>query len=97
MTQYCYYVYIMTNKRKNVLYVGVTSHLEGRVRQHKCGEIKGFTSRYKVSQLVYYEEFDYIYDAIAREKQIKKWRREKKERLILTMNPLWEDLSKEWY
>ena len=93
MTQYCYYVYIMTNKRKNVLYVGVTSHLEGRVRQHKCGEIKGFTSRYKVSQLVYYEEFDYIYDAIAREKQIKAGSRKKKIALINKLNPAWKDLT----
>ncbi len=92
-----YYVYIMTNKRKNVLYVGMTRDLHGRVSQHKYKVVPGFTSQYNVNVLVYYEEYQYVYDAILREKQLKGWRREKKERLIRTMNPGWHDLSKEWY
>jgi len=92
-----YYVYILTNKRKNVLYVGVTSNLEGRMWQHKNKEVKGFTSKYNVNQLVYYEEYGDIYEAIQREKQIKNWKRQWKEELIFKSNPLWKDLSQGWY
>jgi len=92
-----YYVYIMTNKRKNVLYIGVTRDLAGRVFQHKSDVVKGFTSKYKVSILVYYEEYDYVYTAISREKQIKGYRREKKEKLIKSMNINWNNLSQDWF
>ena len=92
-----YYVYIITNKTKSVLYTGITSNLEGRVWQHKTKEIKGFSSRYNVNQLVYYEEYQYVEDAIRREKQLKGWKRQWKEDLIRKLNPLWEDLSLDWY
>ena len=91
-----YYVYILSNVT-GTLYVGVTSSLEGRVWQHKTGETKGFTSKYKIGLLAYYEEFQYIEDAIAREKQIKGYRREKKRALVESINPKWLDLSQGWY
>jgi len=87
----------MTNKTKSVLYIGITSNLEGRVWQHKTKFNLSFTQRYNVNRLVYYEVHDNPYSAIMREKQIKRWRREKKEWLIRTMNPNWQDLSEEWY
>jgi putative endonuclease len=89
-----YYVYIMTSKGR-VLYVGVTGFLMSRVLQHKAGD-SGFTSRYHIDRLVYYEVFKYVNRAIARETEIKKWRREKKVALIESMNPAWEDLSAGW-
>ena len=92
-----YYIYIMTNKNNNVLYTGVTRHLEGRVRQHKNKEVEGFTSRYNVNKLVYYEEYDNVYDAITREKQIKGGPRKKKIELIENNNKAWQDLSEKWY
>jgi len=92
-----FYTYIMTNKRKNVLYTGVTGDLQWRVYEHKHKLIKGFTSKYNVNQLVYYEEYQYVEDAILREKQIKRWRREKKEFLIKQINPLWKNLSFDWF
>ena len=78
------------------LYVGVTGGLEGRVAQHKKGEIKGFTQQYKCHKLVYFEEFEDIEQTILREKQIKRWRRDKKQELIKQMNPSWLDLAAEW-
>ncbi len=92
-----YYVYIMTNKRKNVLYVGMSGHLFGRVLQHKQKEVEGFTSKYNLDRLVYFEEYQYVYDAIAREKQLKNWKRRWKEDLIRTMNPAWLDLAIGWF
>lgn len=91
-----YYVYIVTN-RSRTLYVGVTNNLKRRVWQHKLGDIKGFTSRYHIDQLVHYELFGDVRAAIAREKQIKHWRREKKIQLIISENPGWYDLSDGWY
>ena len=91
-----YYVYIVTNKRNAVLYTGVTGDLEERVYQHKNKLITGFTSKYNVNKLVYYEEFDYIDNAITREKQIKNWHRQWKINLIEEFNPGWVDLSKDW-
>ena len=91
-----YYVYIMTNKSRT-LYTGVTNHLERRVWEHKNKVIPGFTSRYKITQLVYYEEGNDINVAIAREKQIKGWLRAKKIALIELINPEWRDLSEDWY
>jgi putative endonuclease len=92
------YVYMMTNMHHTVLYVGVTSDIIGRVYQHKDHTYKSsFTDRYNVEKLVYYEFFDGIEDAITREKQIKKYRREKKLALINQMNPKWNDLWNELF
>jgi len=87
-----YYIYIMTNKYDKVLYVGVTNDLARRVYEHKNKLLKSFTSRYNVTKLIYFEDFCDIYQAIAREKQIKGWLRRKKIDLIKTMNPNFEDL-----
>lgn len=87
-----YSVYLLANQRNTVLYVGVTSDLIGRIYQHKNKIYKGFTSKYNVDKLVYYEDWDTPNDAIAREKQIKGWRRMRKEELINKDNPLWNDL-----
>lgn len=91
-----YYVYILASE-SGTLYVGVTSNIEGRVMQHKQAMVKGFTQKYEVNKLLYYEEFNDIYLAIAREKEIKKWRREKKVALFEATNPGWVDLSKGWF
>ena len=91
-----YFIYIMTN-RSRTLYTGVTGDLEGRVYQHKCGHGSTFTSKYKINQLIYYESFTSVYDAIAREKQIKGYRREKKIELIEQENSDWVDLNVDWY
>jgi putative endonuclease len=90
-----YFVYIMSNKSRR-LYTGITSTLGQRVYQHKNKVLPGFTARYKFDMLVYFEEYSHVMDAIAREKEIKRWRREKKLKLILAENPNWADLSAEW-
>ena len=87
------YVYMMTNWSRVVLYTGVTNDLEHRVYEHKNKLVKGFTSRYYVDRLVYYEAFRGPSDAIDREKEIKGWRREKKNALVESMNPRWNDLA----
>ena len=87
-----YIVYILASKRNGTLYVGVTSDLVARVYEHKHGIFPGFTKRYRVHLLVYYEIFDDIYCAIRREKQLKKWNRQWKIELIEKHNPKWEDL-----
>ena len=92
INQLDYYVYIMANKYNTVTYTGVTNDLEARVYQHKEKTIKGFTSRYNINKLVYYEIYEDIESAILREKQIKKFTRRKKVALIESMNPRWEDL-----
>ncbi len=86
------YIYILTNKSNNVLYTGVTSDLKKRVWGHREKLVDGFTKRYNVTKLVYYEVFAHIRDAIAREKQIKAGSRQKKIDLIVGMNPDWWDL-----
>ena len=91
------YVYIMSNKKLSTIYIGVTSDLERRVLEHKLGKGSGFTTRYKLDRLMYFEEGVLITDAIAREKQLKRWHREWKWNLIKSMNPTLEDLSKDWY
>jgi putative endonuclease len=91
-----YYVYIMTNKSRT-LYTGVTNNLERRVYEHKNKLVTGFTSKYNITQLVYYEETNDVQEALLREKQIKGWLRSKKIALIESINPQWEDLSLEWY
>lgn len=90
MKTYC--VYILASKRNGTLYVGVTSNLKGRVWQHKEKAVKGFTEKYTVSQLVYYECMEDVFSAIRREKQLKKWNRAWKIRLIEEKNPQWKDL-----
>ena len=89
-----YYVYIMASL-SGILYTGVTSDLNKRVGEHKEGQIPGFTKRYKVNRLVYYETTNDVNAAIAREKQIKRWRREKKVQLVETINRGWDDLARE--
>ena len=88
------YVYILSNEYRNVLYIGVTNNLARRVYEHQQGIIEGFTKKYKVKQLVYYELFKDICSAIEREKQLKRWNRLKKIELIYQQNPGWEDLSR---
>ena len=90
-----YYVYLLPS-RTYTLYTGLTGNLEGRIRQHKEKEVPGFTTRYDVARLVHYEEYQYVWDAIAREKQIKGWRRSKKIALIESLNPEWKDLAADW-
>ncbi len=90
-----YYVYIMTNKSKT-LYTGMTNNIVRRVYEHKNKLVPGFTSKYNITKLVYYETTNEVNSAIAREKQIKGWLRKKKIALIESMNPEWKDLSEEW-
>ncbi|MDP2724071.1 MAG: GIY-YIG nuclease family protein [Bacteroidales bacterium] len=90
-----YFDYIMTNKHKNVLYIGVTNDIERRIYEHETGEYKWFTKKYNCHYLVYYEYFTFIEHAIEREKEIKKWRREKKDKLIMSFNPEWRLLNKD--
>ncbi|MCX5867579.1 MAG: GIY-YIG nuclease family protein [Proteobacteria bacterium] len=91
-----YYIYIMTNKSRT-LYIGVTNDLIRRVYEHKNHLIEGFTKKYQITKLVYYEETNDIQEAISREKQLKGWLRKKKIDLIESINPDWQDLSDGWY
>jgi putative endonuclease len=92
-----YYIYILASKRNGILYTGVTSNLQNRISQHKTEAVKGFTSKYFVHKLVYYEQTEDVNSAISREKVLKKWNRSWKIRLIETDNPTWRDLSEDWY
>ena len=92
-----FYVYIMTNKYNLVLYIGTARDLQHRVWEHKNKSIDGFTSKYNITKLVYYEEFGMATDAFARGKQLKNWHRGWKINLIRKMNPLFNDLSIGWY
>ena len=83
--------------RGKTLYVGVTHNLDRRVFEHKSGLIAGFISKYKVTKLVYHEDNSDVQAAIAREKQLKPWRRSKKVALVESVNPLWEDVAFPWY
>ncbi len=91
-----YYVYLLTNWNSKVMYVGMTNDLQRRTYEHKHKVYRGFTSRYNLNKLVYFEHTTDVLQAIAREKEIKKWRREKKNRLVESMNPEWKDLAAEW-
>jgi putative endonuclease len=91
-----YFVYILANWDDSVLYIGVTGNLPRRLYEHRNGLVEGFTKKYNVHKLVYYENTSDVYSAISREKQLKKWRREKKNQLIEMMNPQWRDLSEDW-
>ncbi len=92
-----YFVYLLTNWNNKVMYVGVTNNIERRIYEHKNKTVQGFTEKYNVSKPVYFEETNDVTSAISREKEIKKWRREKRNTLVHGMNPEWEDLSKEWH
>ena len=86
-----YYVYILTTKNNSVLYIGVTNNLRKRLKEHKNEQVDGFTKKYHVHKLVFFEEYKEIISAIAREKQLKSWIRAKKNQLIETKNPDWND------
>lgn len=92
--EYNFYVYIMASL-SGTIYIGVTNNLLRRAKEHKEGRTKGFTKKYFCSKLIYYEYFENIFDAVNREKEIKKWRREKKQNLIKRLNPHWNDLCNE--
>jgi len=91
-----YYVYFLSNWNNRVLYVGVTNHLERRLYEHQHELVDGFTKRYHVHKLVYFETATTAQAAIVREKQIKSWSRAKKDELIASLNPDWNDLSANW-
>lgn len=93
MTQKTYFIYILTNWSKKILYVGVTNNLSRRLQEHVSGNIPGFTQKYNCNLLVYYEEHKYINNAILREKELKGWRREKKNKLVASFNAKWESLN----
>ena len=91
-----YFVYILSNWDDSVLYIGVTSNLQRRLYEHRNGIADGFTKKYNIHKLVYYEYTNDVYSAISREKQLKKWIRVKKNALISKQNPGWKDLSEDW-
>jgi putative endonuclease len=92
MNNIYYYIYILASKKNGTLYIGVTRDLIKRTYEHKNDFVDGFTKKYKVHNLVYYEEYNAIEEAILREKQLKKWERQWKINLIQKSNPLWKDL-----
>lgn len=92
-----YYVYILASKIRGTLYIGITNDLQRRVYEHKTGVVKGFTQKYGVRKLVYFETFQNIHEAISREKNLKKWKRNWKIKLIEEGNIKWLDLSNDWY
>ncbi len=92
-----YYVYMMQSSSRRALYIGMTNNLHRRVFRHKTQECEGFTGSYDAVRLVYWECFDDVHKTIAREKQLKNWRREKKLWLIARMNPKFKDLAADWY
>ena len=92
-----YYVYILASKQNGTLYIGVTNDLERRMYEHKNNVKEGFTNKYGVYMLVYYEETDDVSAAIHREKQLKNWKRKWKLDLIEGMNPDWDDLAAKWF
>jgi putative endonuclease len=91
-----YYVYILASRTKT-LYTGITNNLERRVDEHRSRLYGGFTSKYRIGRLVYYEATTNVWEALEREKQIKSWRRSKKIELIEALNPEWDDLAEAWY
>ncbi len=93
---YRFWIYIMSNRYRGTIYVGVTNNVYRRVPEHKTGDGGRFTSKYNLTRLVHYEEFTYVKDAIAREKQLKNWKRDWKINLIEEDNPNWDDLSEDW-
>jgi putative endonuclease len=96
-TEHIYYVYMLQSSSRRALYIGMTSNINRRVYQHKIKEFRGFTFDYDAVRLVYWESYDDVHKAIGREKQLKRWRREKKLWLIAHTNPEFRDLSADWY
>ena len=92
-----YFIYILTNWNNKVMYIGVTNNLSRRIYEHKNKLLDGFTKRYNLNKLVYFEQFSDIGLAINREKELKKWRREKKNKLVESINLQWKDLSEDIY
>lgn len=93
---YQFYVYILSNKKNGTLYIGMTNDLERRMFEHKQRLVSGFTSKYGLGKLMYFEQFQYVDDAIKREKQLKNWNRQWKIDLIEKENKSWKDLSFDW-
>lgn len=91
-----YYVYIMSSNNKGAIYIGVTNDLQRRVSEHKSETVPGFTQKYHCTNLVYYEAYSDINEAILREKQLKHWTRAKKEALVRSQNPDFQDLDADW-
>ena len=91
-----YFVYILSNWNDSVVYIGVTSNLPKRLYEHRNGLADGFTKKYNVHKLVYFEQTSDVYSALSREKQLKNWSRSKKNFLIEQQNPTWRDLSLDW-
>jgi putative endonuclease len=96
MRNHDYWVYILTNKHRTSLYIGVTNDMVRRLFQHRNGAVEGFTNRYQINRLVWLEHFRNVNDAIACEKKLKGWRRSRKITLIEQTNPRWLDLSDDW-
>ncbi|MDD2565404.1 MAG: GIY-YIG nuclease family protein [Candidatus Gracilibacteria bacterium] len=96
MENHNYFVYILSSN-SGTLYIGVTNNLERRIQEHKKGQVDGFTKKYGCNKLVYFENGGDINGAITREKQLKGWKRFRKEELIISINPMWEDLSQKWF
>jgi len=97
MKEHNYYVYILSNWNNKVIYTGITNNLQRRIYEHQNKLVEGFTRKYKLTKLVYYEQTNDVKTAIAREKGIKAWRREKKNLLIKTMNSDWKDLAEKLF
>jgi len=93
---YQFYVYILSNKKNGTLYIGMTNDLERRLFEHKNKIIEGFTKRYGLDKLIYFEQFQFVNDAIKREKQLKNWNRQWKIDIVEKDNKEWEDLSSDW-
>ncbi len=93
---YKYYVYLLSSKKNGTLYIGVTNDLERRMFEHKNKLVSGFTAKYNVNKLMYFEDFQYVNDALKREKQLKNWNRQWKIDLIEKENKEWKDLSVDW-
>ncbi len=91
-----FHMYIVSNRSKT-LYTGFTGNLKKRIYEHKTGAFDGFTKRYRIDRLVYFERYKYANNGIDREKQVKRWTRIKKIQLIVSMNPTWKDLAEDWY
>ena len=91
-----YYVYILASKRNGTLYIGFTDDLERRMKEHKLKEVEGFTKKYNVDKLVYFEIYETSNEAFTRERRLKKWKRNWKLELIESKNPDWNDLSNDW-
>jgi len=92
-----FYVYMVMSSSRRALYTGITSRLRQRVWEHKTGAVEGFSKQYHTTRLVYFEAYRYVHNAIGREKQFKRWRREKKIALIESMNPGYRDLAAHWF